>query len=138
MLLIKMKLNRTKMIKKLLRLLCFSVLFTSCIRTECDNCTKLFDTQLSASELDVIVQDLENDSIVGSVYYQDWNEFTSINFPGLNQTEEVCSKHGGMVSVDPLGDKRDFRQVWYSHGSTDLLLAHDSIFEIGTMYYDCK
>ena len=124
--------------KGLLILLCLPSLFTSCIRTECDNCTKLFDTQLSITELDVVVQALENDSAVGSVYYQDWNEFSSINLPDLNQTEEVCSKYGGMVSVDPLGDTRDFRQVWYSHGSTDLLLPHDSIFEIGTIYYDCK
>ena len=86
----------------------------------------------------IIAQALENDSTIGSVYYQDWNEFTSINLPGLNQTEEVCSKHGGMVSVDPLGDARDFRQVWYSNGSTDLLLPNDSIFEIGSIYYDCK
>jgi hypothetical protein len=43
-----------------------------------------------------------------------------------------------MISVDPLGDTKDFRQVWYSNGSTDLFFPHDSVFEIGTIYYDCK
>ena len=58
--------------KPLLILLCLPLLFSSCIRTECENCTKLFDTQFSNSELDPIVQSLANDSNVDSVYYQDW------------------------------------------------------------------
>ena len=103
---------------------------------ECENCTKLFDTQFSNAELDVIVQVLVNDSL--EYNYQDWNEFITFNFPDLNDTFEECSKYGGMVSVDPLGDTKDFRQVWYSDGSTVLLQPNDSIFEIGTIYYECK
>ena len=132
-------LKKSKIMKnKTLTLFCVIIFLNSCIRTECENCTKLFDTQFSNAELDVIVQALVSSSPVDSVYYQDWNEFIYVNFSDLNFTSEVCSKYGGMVSVDPLGDTKDFRQVWYSHGSTDLLLPHDSIFEIGTIYYDCK
>ena len=123
--------------KKLLLILLFFIFFlNSCVRKECENCTKLFDTQFSNAELDVIVQVLVNDSL--EYNYQDWNEFITFNFPDLNYTFEECSKYGGMVSVDPLGDTKDFRQVWYSDGSTVLLQPNDSIFEIGTIYYDCK
>ena len=40
---------------KIITLLC---LFSSCVRTECKDCTKLFDTTLSNNELDSIVQTL--------------------------------------------------------------------------------
>ena len=127
--------------KKLLFILfCFIISLNSCIRTECENCTKLFDTQFSNAELDIIVQLLASDSSVCSNNYQDWDEFITINFPDLNLTIEECSKYGGMVSVDPLGDIKEFRQVWYSDGSTDeyVDISQDSIFAIGTIYYDCK
>ncbi len=84
----------------------------SCFRKECENFTKLFDTQFSNPELDVIVQMLANES--DSYNYQDWNEFINYNFPDLNDVFEECIKYGGMVSVDPLSDTKDFRQVWYS------------------------
>jgi len=54
-----------------------------------------------------------------SYNYQDWNEFINYNFPDLNDVFEECIKYGGMVSVDPLSDTKDFRQVWYSDWSTD-------------------
>ena len=95
--------------KLLLILLCFIFFLNSCVRKECENCTKLFDTQFSNAELSVIVQVLVNDSL--EYNYQDWNEFVTFNFPDLNYTFEECSKYGGMVSVDPLGDTKDFRQV---------------------------
>ena len=126
--------------KKLLIFFYCIFLFTSCVRKECNNCTKLFNTQLSISELDFLVQNLENDSL----NYQDWNDFTNENFNqseysiALGQTEKICSKYGGMVSVDPLGDARDFRQFWYSNGTTDFNIANDSIFEIGFIYFECK
>ena len=130
-------LKKSKIMKeKILTLFCLILFLNSCIRTECENCTKLFDTQFSNAELDVIVQVLVNHSL--EYNYQDWNEFISFNFPDLNYTFEECSKYGGMVSVDPLGDTKDFRQVWYSDGSTALLQSNDSIFEIGTIYYECK
>lgn len=126
--------------KLLPTLFCLMLFLSSCIRTECKNCTKLFSTQLSIIELDLLVQDLNNDSLS----YQDWNDFTNQNFiqsgynVALSQTESICSKYGGMVSVDPLGDARDFRQVWYSNGTTDLNIVNDSIFEIGFIYFDCE
>ena len=68
--------------KLLLILLCFIFFLNSCVRKECENCTKLFDTQFSNAELDIIVQVLVNDSL--EYNYQDWNEFITFNFPDLN------------------------------------------------------
>ena len=39
-----------------------------------------------------------------------------------------------MVSVDPLGGKKYFRQVWYSDGSKVLLLPNDSDFKLGYIF----
>ena len=65
-------------------------------KTECKDCTKLFDTQFSITELDSIVQDLENYHSTDSVYYENWDEFMNHNFDnpelGINQTDEVCTK----------------------------------------------
>jgi|TARA_B110000211_G_scaffold132190_1_gene151688 hypothetical protein len=124
--------------KTLLILLCFLLFFSSCVRTKCENCTKLFESEFKNFELDSIVQGIFNNSSAHSINYQNWNEFITTNFHNLNSTEEVCSKYGGMVSVDPLGDKHDFREFWYSHGSADILSANEDVFEIGYIYYDCK
>ncbi|CAI8271835.1 MAG: Uncharacterised protein [Cryomorphaceae bacterium] len=132
-------LKKSKIMKNLILILfCLILFLNSCIRTECENCTKLFDTQFSNAQLDLIVHELVNNSSIDSVNYQNWNEFITINFPDLNFTFEECSKYGGMVSVDPLGNTKDFRQVWYSDGSKDVLPIYDSIFEIGTIFYDCE
>ena len=124
--------------KKLLLFLCFSIFYSSCIRTECKDCTKLFKSEFNTSELDSIVQGIVNYSRFDSINYQNWNEFISTNFFDLTSTEEVCSKYGGMVSVDPLGDAQDFREFWYLHGSTDLLEDNIDIGVIGYIYYDCN
>ena len=47
-------------------LLCF---FSSCVRTECKDCTKLFDTNLTINELDSIVQDLLKNNTTDSSNY---------------------------------------------------------------------
>ena len=118
------------------------LLINSCTRTECKNCTKLFDTNLTNNELDSIVQNLPNLYSLDSTKYTNWDEFISLNISTLdhelNQAIEVCSKYGGMVSVDPLGNKEDEMVVWYSHGSYDLSLPHDEIIELGTVYYNCQ
>jgi len=116
--------------------------FSSCVRTECRDCTKLFETILSTNELDSIVQSLNNITSIDSTNYKDWEEFVSLNLSNsgheLNTSLEFCSKYGGMVSVDPLGDKEDETEVWYSHGSNDLTLPHGEIIELGTIYYNCQ
>ena len=117
--------------------------FTSCTRTECKDCTKLFDTILTNNELDSIVQNLPNYYSVDSTNYINWNEFVSLNISTLvheiNQAKEVCSKYGGMVSVDPLGDKEDETIVWYFNGSSsDLTLLPTETIELGTVYYNCQ
>ena len=135
--------------KKLYPLL--SVLFLiywSCddSKTECKDCTKLFDTQFSITELDSIVQDLENYHSTGSVYYENWNEFMNHNFDnpelGINQTDEVCTKSGFMVSVDPISNREEKEDIWYSNGFNDSDSLFDgsdtTIFILGTMYYDCQ
>ena len=132
-------LKKSKIMKNLILILfCLILFLNSCIRTECENCTKLFDTQFSNAQLDLIVHELVNNSSIDSVNYQNWNEFITINFPDLNFTFEECSKYGGMVSVDPLGDKEEETEVWYSHGSNDLTLPHGEIIELGTIYYNCQ
>ena len=123
---------------KIIGPLFFTILLTSCVRKECKDCTKLFDSEFSTFELDSIVQELIYYSDLDSINYKNWNEFTVVNFPELNTKEEVCSKYGGMVSVDPLGDTQDFREVWYSNGSADLLLLQNGFFELGYIYYDCE
>ena len=120
-------------------LLCF---LSSCVRTECKDCTKLFDTNLTSNELDSIVQDLPKNNTTDSSNYLNWQEFIDLNISTLdhelNTDIEVCSKYGGMTSVDRLGDKEEEQIIWYSYGSTDLMLPHDEIITLGTVYYDCK
>jgi hypothetical protein len=124
---------------KIITLLC---LFSSCVRTECKDCTKLFDTTLSNNELDSIVQNLPNNNTADSSNYLNWQEFIDLNISTLEHelgTEiEVCSKYGGMTSVDRLGDKEEEQIIWYSHGSFDLTLPHGELTILGTAYYDCK
>ena len=124
---------------KIITLLC---LFSSCVRTECKDCTKLFDTTLSNNELDSIVQNLPNNNTADSSNYLNWQEFIDLNISTLEHelgTEiEVCSKYGGMTSVDRLGDKEEEQIIWYSHGSSDLALPHGELTILGTAYYDCK
>jgi hypothetical protein len=120
-------------------LLCF---LSSCVRTECKDCTKLFNTNLTINELDSIVKDLPKNNTTDSSNYLNWQEFIDLNISTLdhelNTDIEVCSKYGGMTSVDRLGDKEEEQIIWYSHGSTDLMLPHDEIITLGTVYYDCK
>lgn len=116
---------------------------TSCTRTECKDCTKLFETILTNNELDSIVQNLQNYYSVDSINYINWNEFVSLNISTLeheiDQAIEVCSKYGGMVSVDPLGNKEDETIVWYSNGSSsNLTLPPAQTIELGTVYYNCQ
>ena len=115
--------------------------FSSCLR-ECKDCTKLFDTNLTINELDSIVKDLPKNNTTDSSNYLNWQEFIDLNISTLdhelNTDIEVCSKYGGMTSVDRLGDKEEEQIIWYSHGSTDLMLPHDEIITLGTVYYDCK
>jgi len=124
---------------KIITLLC---LFTSCVRTECKDCTKLFDTTLNNNELDSVVQNLPNNNSADSSNYLNWQEFIDLNISTLEHelgTEiEVCSKYGGMTSVDRLGDKEEEQIIWYSHGSSDLTLTHGELTTLGTVYYDCK
>tara|TARA_B110000259_G_scaffold67880_1_gene79948 strand:- start:259 stop:651 length:393 start_codon:yes stop_codon:yes gene_type:complete len=124
---------------KIITLLC---LLSSCVRTECKDCIKLFDTTLSNNELDSIVQNLPNNNTADSSNYLNWQEFIDLNISTLEHelgTEiEVCSKYGGMTSVDRLGDKEEEQIIWYSHGSSDLTLPHGELTILGTAYYDCK
>ena len=115
-------------------------------KTECKDCTKLFDTQFSITELDSIVQSLENYHSTDSVYYENWDEFMNLNFHnselGINQTDEVCTKYGFMVSVDPISDREEKEDIWYSNGFDDSDSLFDgsdtTIFILGIMYYDCQ
>ena len=50
-------------------LLCF---LSSCVRTECKDCTKLFDTTLTNNELDSIVQNLLKNNTTDSSNYLNW------------------------------------------------------------------
>ena len=116
---------------------------TSCTRTECKDCTKLFETILTNNVLDSIVQNLQNYYSVDSINYFNWNEFVSLNISTLeheiDQAIEVCSKYGGMVSIDPLGNKEDETIVWYSNGSSsNLTLPPAQTIELGTVYYNCQ
>ena len=125
---------------KIITLLC---LFTSCVRTECKDCTKLFDTTLSNNELDSIVQNISNNNTADSSNYLNWQEFIDLNISTLEHelaTEiEVCSKYGGMTSVDRLGDMEEEQIIWYSHGSSDYFsFPHGELTILGTAYYDCK
>ena len=52
---------------KIITLLC---LLSSCVRTECKDCIKLFDTTLSNNELDSIVQNLPNNNTASIPYHQ--------------------------------------------------------------------
>ena len=128
-------------------LLSFSLLMMGCeAKTECKDCTKLFDTQFSITELDSIVQSLENYHSTDSVYYENWDEFMNLNFHnselGINQTDEVCTKYGFMVSVDPISDREEKEDIWYSNGFDDSDSLFDgsdtTIFILGIMYYDCQ
>ena len=118
-------------------------LLSSCTRTECKDCTKLFETILTNNELDSIAQNLPNYYSIDSTNYINWNEFVNLNISTLeheiNQAIEVCSKYGGMVSVDRLGDKEDETIVWYSNGSSsDLTLPPAQTIDLGTVYYNCQ
>ena len=134
--------------KRLYPLLFISVLiYWGCEgTTKCKDCTKLFDTQFSITELDSIVQDLENYHSTGSVYYENWDEFMNHNFDnpelGINQTDEVCTKSGFMVSVDPISSREEKEDIWYSNGFNDSDSLFDgsdtTIFILGTMYYECQ
>ena len=53
----------------LLTTLLLLLLLSSCVRTECKDCTKLFDTILSNNELDSIVQDLLKNNTTDSSNY---------------------------------------------------------------------
>ena len=128
-------------------LLSFSLLMMGCgSKTECKDCTKLYDTQFSITELDSIVQGLENYHSTDSVYYENWDEFMNLNFHnpelGINQTDEVCTKYGFMVSVDPISNREEKEDIWYSNGFNDSDSLFDgsdtTIFILGTMYYDCQ
>ena len=115
-------------------------------KTECKDCTKLFDTQFSITELDSIVHSLENYHSTDTEYYENWDEFMNLNFHnsefGINQTDEVCTKYGFMVSVDPISDREEKEDIWYSNGFNDSDSLFDgsdtTIFILGTMYYDCQ
>ena len=115
-------------------------------KTECKDCTKLFDTQFSITELDSIVQSLENYHSTDTEYYENWDEFMNLNFHnselGINQTDEVCTKYGFMVSVDPISNREEKEDIWYSNGFNDSDSLFDgsdnTIFILGTMYYDCQ
>ena len=137
----KFKVFKMKKILIITSLLLF--LLTSCTRTECKDCTKLFETILTNNELDSIVQNLPNYYSADSINYINWNEFVSLNISTLeheiDQAIEVCSVYGGMVSVDPLGDKEDETIVWYSNGSSsDLTLPPAQTIELVTVYYNCQ
>ncbi len=97
---------------------------------------------LTNNELDSIVQDLPKNNTTDSSNYLNWQEFIDLNISTLdhqlNTDIEVCSKYGGMTSVDRLGDKEEEQIIWYSHGSTDLMLPHGEIITLGTVYYDCE
>ena len=79
-------------------------------------------------------------------YYENWNEFMNHNFDnpelGINQTDEVCTKYGFMVSVDPISNREEKEDIWYSNGFNDSDSLFDgsdtTIFILGTMYYDCQ
>lgn len=126
-------------------LLSFTII--SCVRTECVDCTKMFYTDFSDSQLDSISQGLVNYHSTDSVNYLNWQEFFDLNFPDsevkINETEEVCSKYGGMVSVDPIASAEETEDVWWSDGS--MTQSHEgeiqedsTLVEIGTMRYNCN
>ena len=127
---------------KLFKISILLYFLSSCVRTECKDCTKLFDTILTINELDSVVKDLPKNNTTDSSNYLNWQEFIDLNISTLdhqlNTDIEVCSKYGGMTSVDRLGDKEEEQIIWYSHGSTDLMLPHGEIITLGTVYYDCK
>jgi hypothetical protein len=132
--------------KKLTPILIILLLFisVSCTSTECKDCTKKINTEFSIGELDSIVQNIELYNS-DTLYYESWNQFMDSNFRNseldIDSTEEVCSKSGFMVSVDPLGDKEEINDHWYSNGLKDsdslFDINDESIFLLGTMYYDC-
>ena len=106
--------------------------------------SKYSDSSLNAlSKMYVNINDPQALKSIDSTNYINWNEFVSLNISTLehviNQAKEVCSKYGGMVSVDPLGDKEDETIVWYSNGSSsDLTLPPNETIELGTVYYNCQ
>jgi len=114
--------------KLLLILLCLPLLFNSC--RECQDCTLTFETEYDTNVLDSVVQNWENsyDNIPSlldsSVNYLDWNEFTSLQYPELNQAERQCQK-----DFQEIGDWEN--EFW----ATDTM---ENLMYIGRFYYDCK
>ena len=115
--------------KLLLILLCLPLLFNSC--RECQDCTLTFETEYDTNVLDSVVQNWENtyDDIPSwldsSVNYLDWNEFTSLKYPSLNQEERQCQPDLG----ENVGGWED--EVW----AVDTM---DNWMYIGRFYYNCK
>tara|TARA_B100000768_G_scaffold182011_1_gene208390 strand:+ start:147 stop:518 length:372 start_codon:yes stop_codon:yes gene_type:complete len=122
--------------KYYLLLLSFLLLLLSCSKEECLDCTQLFQSEFSTEQLDTIVRNILIDNSSDSIYYTNWEEFASIKFNDLFTIREVCTKSGFMVSVDPLSRAQEFKEVWYSNGSSDSVDVN--FFEVGFLYNKCE
>ena len=112
------------------------LLLLSCSKEECLDCTKLFQSEFSTEQLDTIVRNILIDNSSDSLYYTNWEEFASIKFNDLFTVREVCTKSGFMVSVDPIESAQEFKEIWYSNGSSDSVDV--DFFELGFLYNKCE
>ena len=69
---------------KLFKISILLYFLSSCVRTECKDCTKLFDTTLSNNELDSMVQNLLKNNTTDSSNYLNWQEFIDLNISTLD------------------------------------------------------
>ncbi len=123
-----------------------SLFFISC--KKCKDCTRIFETEFTYTELDSIVQNisyevggytLPNGNTVDTIFnYIDWADFGFLNLDDLNKEHQYCNNSFTTGPTNSLTERENLDETWWSNGTIYNDGTDSSVFIFGTSYYNCR
>ena len=123
-----------------------SLFFISC--KKCKDCTRMFDTEFTTTELDSIVQNLyyevggytlpNGNTVDTSFTYTGWVDFSFMNLDNLNKEHQYCDNSFTTGPTSSLTERENLDETWWSNGTVYNDGTDASVFILGISYYNCR
>ena len=123
-----------------------SLFFSSC--KKCKDCMRIFETAFTPIELDSIVQNiyrevggytLPNGNTIDTIFaYTNWADFSLFNLEDLNKEHQYCNNSFTTGPTSSLTERENLDETWWSNGTVYNDGTDDSVFILGTSYYNCR
>ena len=115
---------------------------------KCKDCTRMFDTEFTTTELDSIVQNiyrevggytLPNGNTIDTIFaYTNWADFALFNLEDLNKEHQYCNNSFTTGPTNSLTERENLDETWWSNGTIYYDGTNSSVFILGTSYYNCR